>query len=300
MKIDLDKFLNYLKIEKKYSLKTIDSYSKDINLYIDFLKINNINSFSKVDYKMLRVYLAYLYEKKYDKKTISRMISSLKSLYKWLLKEDKISTNPALLLTSPKKDIKLPGHLNYEMIDNLLASPDINTVLGKRDSAILETFYSTGVRVSEIVEIKVSDIDFSNNQIRVLGKGSKERVVLFGNMLKDKLNLYLDSRNKLLKNKQSDYLFLNNNGNQLTERGIRTIIDKIVNKCALEIHVYPHMIRHTFATHLLEGGADLNVVKELLGHSNLSTTQIYTHVTNERLRSVYLKSHPRAYEDKSK
>jgi len=204
-----------------------------------------------------------------------------------------------LLVASPKKDKMLPTYLSYEDVEKLLRLPDLSTPIGKRDSAILEMLYSTGIRVGELVSLKLSDIHFDNNRITVFGKGSKERNVLFGEELASKLKLYIDSGRNELINKQksnSNILFLNHYGKPLTERGVEYILNNIVKKSDLDFVIYPHMLRHTFATHLLDNGADLKVVQELLGHENLSTTQVYTHVSNERLRRVYLNAHPRAKE----
>ena len=236
-----------------------------------------------------------MFLKKYEKKTISRHISTLRSFYKYLVNENIISKNPMLLISNPKLDKKLPNFLYYDELEILLNIPDKETILGLRDALILEMLYSTGIRVSELINIKLKDINFSDKKILILGKGSKERYVLYGNTLKQILDLYLkNSRQKL--NKNSEYLILNKNGNKITDRGVRLIISNILKKGELDYHVSPHTLRHTFATHMLDNGADLKSVQELLGHSNLSTTQVYTHITNERLRSVYLKTHPRAKE----
>lgn len=286
----IDGFLEYLKLEKNYSDNTIQGYYKDLLDYKEYLKNKNIKD---TDYKFIRSYLSYMFLKKYEKKTISRHISTLRSFYKYLVNENVIKKNPMILISNPKLDKKLPNFLYYDELEILLNIPDKETTLGLRDALILELLYSTGIRVSELTNIKLKDINFSDRKILILGKGSKERYVLYGNTLKEILNLYLkNSRPKL--NKNSDYLILNKNGNQITDRGIRLIISNILKKGELDYHVSPHTLRHTFATHMLDNGADLKSVQELLGHSNLSTTQVYTHVTNERLRSVYLKTHPRA------
>ena len=200
-----------------------------------------------------------------------------------------------LLISNPKLDKKLPNFLYYDELEILLNIPDKENILGLRDSLILELLYSTGVRVSELVNIKMKDINFNEKRILILGKGNKERYVLYGNTLQELLELYLKNSREVL-NKNSEYLILNKNGEKITDRGIRLIINKILKKGELDYHVSPHTLRHTFATHMLENGADLKSVQELLGHSSMSTTQIYTHITNERLRNVYLKTHPRARE----
>lgn len=286
----IENFLNYLKVEKNYSSNTINSYKIDLEEFKIYLKDTNIKD---TNYKFIRGYLAYMFSKNYEKKTISRHISTLRSFYKYLLEENIIKKNPMILISNPKLDKKLPNFLYYDELEILLNIPDKDTTLGLRDALILELLYSTGIRVSELINIKMSDINFSDKKILILGKGNKERYVLYGNVLSDLLDLYI-SKSRSVLNKNSEYLILNKNGKQITDRGIRLIISKILKAGEINCHVSPHTLRHTFATHLLENGADLKSVQELLGHSNLSTTQVYTHVTNERLRNVYLKTHPRA------
>lgn len=287
-------FLEYLKIEKNYSINTINSYNKDLNDFQNYLMIQKIK-LEKTDYDFIRKYLVHMYEKKYEKKTIARHISTLRTFYKYLLREKIIKNNPMTLISNPKMDKKLPNFLYYNELEKLLSIPDKNTTLGIRDALILELLYSTGIRVSELINIKLKDINFDDKKILILGKGNKERYVLYGNKLKELLELYLQEvRGKLVRN--NDYLVLNKNGEKITDRGVRLIITKTLKKGSLDYHVSPHTLRHTFATHLLENGADLKSVQELLGHSSLSSTQVYTHVTNQRLRSVYLKTHPRAKE----
>lgn len=292
----IKQFEKYLNIEKNYSMHTISNYLNDLDDFLEFINKNKLNICS-IKYNDIREYLSHLYARNLSKNSVSRILSTLRTFFKWLVRENKISSNPMELITSPKKDKKLPTYLNYDDIDKLLDIPNISTPLGMRDSAILEMLYSTGIRVGELISIKVNDINYSAKTINVFGKGSKERVVLFGDTLLNKLNLYVNKgRNKLLKDKQNNILFLNHHGNPLTERGIEDILNRIIKKGELEFTIHPHILRHTFATHMLDNGADLKVVQELLGHENLSTTQIYTHVSNERLRKVYLSTHPRAKE----
>lgn len=295
MEPSLEVFLSYLKYEKSYSDKTINSYQIDLELFFTFLKREGITTFRQVTYKIVRNYLIFLYQKNYAKKTIARHISSLRSFYKFLVKEKVVKENPMLLISNPKLDKTLPHFLYTNEVEMLLDIPDVETPIGSRDATILELLYSTGVRVSELVTIKISDIERSNRTIRVFGKGKKERMVYYGGCLEAKLNYYLkQARPQLLKEKQNSFLFVNHLGNPLTDRGVRTILDRILKQGQVDFHISPHVFRHTFATHLLDNGADLKTVQELLGHENLSTTQIYTHVSNERLRNVYLHSHPRA------
>lgn len=294
MEKDVINFLKYLKIEKNYSNFTIINYGKDLKIFLQFLKENNIENYDKIEYQTIRKFLEYLYEKKYEKKTIARHISSLRSLFKYLLKENKIKNNPMILISNPKLDKKLPKYLYYEQMEQILSIPDRNTPLGMRDLTILELLYSTGVRVSELVNIKIEDISFDDKTIRILGKGNKERIVLYGKVLNNYLNDYLKMRSTF--NPNHTYLFINKYGNQLTDRGVRVIIDNILKKGMIDFHISPHMIRHTFATHLLDNGADLKCVQELLGHKNLSSTQVYTHISDEHLRKVYLETHKRKFD----
>ena len=294
MKDVLNKFVIYLKDEKNYSDYTITNYSIDIEEFYVFLKKENITRLQDVDYKMLRKYLNYMTENKYSNKTISRKLSSLRTFFKYLVKKEIINNNPMILISNPKEEKKLPKYLNYGEIEKILEIPNKETTLGLRNACILEILYSTGIRVSELVNLKISDIDFYNKKIRVLGKGNKERIVLFGNRCEHLLERYIKESRVVLNKKKIEYLFLNNLGQNISVRSIENIIDKIEKEACLKFSISPHVFRHTFATHLLDNGADLNSVKELLGHENLNTTAIYTHVSNERLRKVYLDCHPRA------
>lgn len=285
--MEKDVFLNYIK-NKNYSNYTIDSYNKDLDNFYVYLNQNNTD-IKKVNYKFLRGYLTVLYDKKYSKKTIARNISTLKSFFKYLKKQNIIESNPMNLIKTPKIDKKLPKFLNYDDLEKILSIPDTTTFLGKRNALILELLYSTGVRVSELVNIKLNDIDLSEEKILILGKGNKERYVLFGSKAKEKILDYLKE-----KTDDSPYLIINRYGNKITDRGIRKILDSIILEASLSYKISPHTLRHTFATHMLDSGADIEIVKELLGHESLSTTQIYTHVTSESLKRVYSETHPRA------
>ena len=281
----IDDFLNYLKYQKGFSLNTIKNYSIDLN---DFQKfVDN----KKIDIDTIRKYLKNLYNKNYSNKTISRKVSSLKSYFKYAYSENFIDDNPMSLISNPKISKKLPNYLNYNDLEKLLNYPDTSKTYGLRDALILEMLYSSGTRVSELTNIKIKDIDLANRKIKILGKGNKERYVFYGTKCEKLLNQYL-------KNNESEYLFINKHGNKLNERTVRKIVDENAKKAGLALHVTPHTLRHTYATHLLNDGADLKSVGDLLGHENLSTTQIYTHVSNERLREVYLKAHPRARKDR--
>ena len=288
-------FLEYLKYERSYSEKTVLNYDKDLNVFLDFCDLKKITNYKEIDFDFIRSYLKFLYSLKYSNKTISRHLSSLRSFFKYLLKENIIDNNPTLLMSSPKKEQRLPNFINEVDLEKLFSIPDINDALGDRDELILRMFYATGIRLSELSNIKVSDIDFYNRRIKISGKGNKDRYVLYGNNCHKSLERYLkNGRLKLLKD-TTDYLFLNNKGEKLSGGGIEYIINKIVKKSGVtNKHITPHVFRHTFATSMLNEGSDLVTVKELLGHSNLSTTSIYTHVSNEHLRRVYVNSHPRA------
>lgn len=294
-----EQFLDYLENEKQYSKYTIKAYHEDILEFLTFLNREQITQLEEITYSVIRNYLVYLYDKKYSKKTISRYISTLRSCFKYFTEEGIVVENPTLLISNPKLDKKLPHYLNNVEMEQLLDVEKETTPLSIRNETIMEFLYSTGVRVSELVSIQLNDIQLSQKKLIVLGKGNKERVVLFGTRLQELLEQYLkEARPYLLKNKQCNALFLNQKGNPLTTAGIRDILKREVKKSGLHQNITPHTLRHTFATHLLNGGADLKSVQELLGHENLSTTQIYTHVSNDRLRSVYLKAHPRSREKK--
>ncbi len=290
---NIAKFIKYLTNEKRYPNTTITSYTKDLDNYYGFIMAKKIN-YQTITKEEIRSYLKYLDELKYSKSTISRILSTLRHFYTYLVTNNIVKTNQFKLIRNPKKDKKLPNFLQSDELDKIFSSIDTSTALGLRNRLIIELLYATGLRVSEITSLKLEDIDINNREIRVYGKGGKERIALFGDYAKKYLNEYLSTaRNELLNGKSSKYLLINHNGEELTSRGVEYIIDEIVKECALKHNISPHVLRHTFATDMLNNGADLKSVQELLGHSSLSTTQIYTHITNERLRSVYLKSFPR-------
>ena len=294
---ELNKYLEYLKYQKNYSDYTIESYKNDIVEYLNYLSRESLD-FKKVEYSDIRFYLMYLKdEKKDDNSSINRKLSSLRGFYKFLANEDYVKSNVFSLVNGPKKSKKLPRYFEYNELEELFNVPDTRTPLGQRDLLLLEMLYATGVRVGELVSIKVKDIDFSNKNILILGKGNKERFVQFGEYCEDILNEYLSDGRHTLNSKDSDYLFLNNNGGKLTERGVRFILDKLIKQTGINKNISPHMIRHSFATHLLNEGCDLLTVQKLLGHESIKATQIYTHVTTDRLKEVYYHSFPRAKKD---
>ena len=284
---DIKNYISYIKNVKSFSNYTIINYKRDIDQFKDFLDIKKITNFNQIDYDLLREYLLYLNKAKYKNRTISRIISTLRSLFKYLESEKIIDTNPTILLSNPKKEIRLPEFLSINEIEQLI-NIKINDKYDLRNVLIIELLYSTGIRVSELVNIKWLDINEYNKTIKVLGKGNKERYVLYGSKAQELLDKYKKEFN------QDSYLFLSKNNKKLNESMIRKILNKVSFQANLNKHIYPHMLRHTCATHMLNNGAELLSVKELLGHKNISTTGIYTHVTNDRLRNVYLKCHPRA------
>ena len=288
----LEDFLKYIEIEKNDSEYTKDNYELDIKEYLEYCDQQKLD-FIKLTYKQARNYINYLYDSKKDKATsISRKISAIRSFYKYLESKN-IENYSFFLLKLPKKGKRLPKFLEYNELEEIFDIPDINTPLGERDRLILELLYASGVRVGELVNIKVEDIN-SNNTIKILGKGNKERLAYFNKVSEKYLKIYLKDGREKLRVDDNKYLFLNYKGGRLTTRGVEKMIDKVIEKSALTKHVTPHMLRHSFATHLLNEGCDLLSVQELLGHASLSATNIYTHVTNDRLKDVYLKTHPRA------
>lgn len=296
---DLISFIEYLKIEKNYSEYTIKSYSADISTFISYCKNNKIDKY-KITYKEIKGYLSSMFDLKYTGTTISRHISALRTFYNFLYRKKLVDKNVFLFISLPKKEKKLPKYMTYEDINILFNQPDITSPLGQRNRLIIELLYGTGIRISELCNIKLKDISFDDRSIRILGKGSKERIVYYGNTCADILELYLsEGRIILLNNKHNDYLIVGayKQDKKIGERTVFNVIDKLVKSASLKKNVSPHVFRHTFATHLLNEGCDILIVKELLGHSSLDTTGIYTHVSNERLRSVYLNSHPRAKKD---
>lgn len=298
MEVKINEFLDYITKQKKYSLNTAKNYEIDILEFENYLKKEGID-YLDIDYEFIKEYLVYLYNKKLSRNSVARKLSSLRSFYKYLFNNDLIRTNPFKYVSTPKKEKRLPKYLGIEELEIIFNTPDINTSLGQRNRLILEILYATGIRVSELVNIKISDIDFYRKEIRILGKGNKERIDPFGEYCLDAINMFLeDGRKKILQKHHvtCDYLILNEHGNKLTTRGVEKIIDNVVKQAALKKHISPHMLRHTFATHLLNEGCDIKTVQELLGHESLESTAIYTHVSNERLRKVYLKCHPRAKE----
>ena len=321
----IQKFLDYLKFEKRFSEHTAKCYGADLTQFSDFIcgvsenEMSEHNSLSMghhegghatavathvdVDKILLtattdsiRGYMAHLNEKQYSKATIARKLATLRSFYKFLVKRNHINENPVMVVRTPKQEKKLPRFLEYEEVKRLLDTPPINTWLGARDRAIMETLYSTGIRVSELVALNMDDIDFLGEVIHVRGKGKKERITPIGTSALQTIQHYMEFRNKRAQNNSNfdnKVLFVNKHGRRLSTRSVRRKMDKYLKIAGLDPAISPHTLRHSFATHMLNNGADLRSVQELLGHQSLSTTQVYTHLTTSRLKEVYENAHPR-------
>ena len=285
----IDDFLDYLQVIKKHSENTIKNYKVDLLEFMDFTS-NNLN-INKDD---VNNYLKHLYDNNVSKSTISRKLSSLRSFYNYLIKKEVVKDNYFTLIKNPKKEGNLPKFVKEDDIDKMFTIPDTRKWIGMRNLLVIRMLYATGLRVSELVNIKLKDINERDRTIKVLGKGSKERIVVFGINTKEALDNYLNRGRREVDIHNSDYLFLNKDGNKLSDRYVRKIIDDIIVKSSIEMHISPHMLRHTFATGMLNNGADLVSVKELLGHESLNTTSIYTHVSDDKIREIYNKAHPRA------
>ncbi|MCC3357483.1 tyrosine recombinase XerC [Bacillus sp. REN16] len=293
----LQLFKEYLQIEKNYSEYTIVHYEQAIEHFFLFLNRESISNLSNVTYSDVRLYLTELYKKQYARRTVAKKISTLRSFFNFLQREKLVSQNPFTLVSLPKREQKLPHFLYEEELEKLFEVSDVSTSLGQRDQALLELLYGTGIRVSECCKLTLQDLDFSLGTVLVHGKGNKQRYVPFGSYAEQALTNYIQKSRKELLEKASVHtnnLFLNFRGGPLTSRGVRLILNNMIKKTSATIHISPHVLRHTFATHLLNEGADMRSVQELLGHENLSSTQVYTHVTKDHLRNIYLSSHPRA------
>jgi integrase/recombinase XerC len=290
-------FIEYLQIEKNYSQYTIEHYHHDISEFFMFMTEQSISRLDDVEYLDVRIYLTKLYDEKLARKSVARKISCLRSFFKFLVREKRVSDNPFALAFIPKAEKKLPEFFYEEEMEALFSACESETLLGQRNKALLELLYATGMRVSECSQIRMKDLDMYLSTVLVHGKGNKQRYIPFGSFAHDALQNYIDNGRKSLLSKRdtpNDYLFLNFRGGQLTSRGIRLILDKLIEQSTLTGKIHPHMLRHTFATHLLANGADMRTVQELLGHAFLSSTQVYTHVSNEYLRKTYNTHHPRA------
>lgn len=291
----LDQFINQLKVERGLATNTIVAYSHDLISFFDFLKQKGLSPVH-ISQEDLSSFIA---ERKtqLSSRSLARCLVSIKMFYRFLVSEGKTESNPARLMGIPKMYQHLPDVLSRDDVENFLLQPDTNTVLGKRDKAILEILYATGLRVTELINLKITNINLEAGYIRTMGKGSKERIIPMGTKAMDSLKMYLTNGRPSFLKKGSDaggsYIFLNSRGSSMTRQGLWKIIKKYALKAGIAKTVTPHTVRHTFATHLLEGGADLRSVQIMLGHSDISTTQIYTHVARKRLKEVHEKYHPR-------
>jgi integrase/recombinase XerC len=301
----IDRFGDYLKYERNVSEHTLRNYMSDLEQFhdhicpIDAAGNRRYVDIKQVDHITIREYLSKLYQGKRKKTSVARKLATLRTFFKFLCREEVVELNPARLVATPRLEKKLPKVLSVDDIIRFIETPDLETVLGKRDRAILEMLYATGCRVSELAGINLDDIDFDHESIRVRGKGRKERIVPFGSKAKEALQMYMGVRGELLveapeEERDPMALFLNYQGTRITTRSVGRMIDKYVQECAMMHDISPHSLRHSFATHLLSAGADLRAIQELLGHARLSTTQIYTQVSMEQLMQVYDKAHPKA------
>ena len=301
MDTSLEKFLTYLRAEKDASPHTLDAYRRDIERFAGFLsrRAKGVaeEHWRLADRSLIRQYLAEITGAGLSRASIGRAISALRSFYRFMVREGISAVNPFAGVASPKRPKTLPRFLDVDAVRRLIEAADGESLLDRRDRAILETLYSTGMRVSELVSLDMGDLDLFGEMVRAKGKGKKERLAPLGKPAVGSLIAYFSARNVnplRAKGTAGAVVFINKNGGRLTAKSVRQVVNKRVRECALTTHVSPHYLRHSFATHLLDAGADLRSVQELLGHASLSTTQIYTHVTAERMKKVYEAAHPRA------
>lgn len=285
----IEKFLNYITVEKNYSAHTHTNYKIDLREFHGFLQAQGGKDIKTIDYFLLRKFLRVLSEKNFKKRSLSRKISTLKSFFKFMVKEGEIKNNPAASLIYPRMEKALPKFLTEIDMKRILDFPHKNDLSGLRDKAILEFLYSTGARISELISLKKENIDLISGIVKVKGKGKKERLLPLGEPAIVSLKAYFDKRTD-----NNPSFILNKNSKSLTDRGVRNILNRHIKRTALLLKISPHIFRHSFATHLLNRGADLRSIQELLGHSSIATTQIYTHLTIDSLKHVYDKAHPRA------
>lgn len=297
-KQDLEDFKSYIIIEKNFSQHTAKAYYSDV---LGFLLWMGEQSCEDVNFSKVREYLHFIQRFNYKKSTIARKIASIRTFYKFLYRERKVDSNPAMNLISPKRGKTLPKFLTPNEVESILNNVKIDTPAGYRNRAILELLWATGMRVSELSGLNFGDLNLANNEIRVFGKGSKERIILVTDRAKSYLERYIETARPLIpkgfpleKPTENSPVFINNTGYRLQTKTIRNVINDVVEKIALPKKVTPHVFRHSFATHLIENGADLRVVQELLGHASISNTQIYTHISTQHLKEVYNEAHPRA------
>lgn len=305
MQKHLDDFMKHLKYERNSSPHTLRNYESDLIQFYDYVAPPDEKGHRRsvnvrdIDHLTIREYMARLYELKKKKSSIHRKVASLRTFFNFLCREGVMEMNPAKLVATPRVERTLPNHLTIEQMIRFIETPDVETLLGKRDRAMLELLYASGLRVSELVGLNITDIDFTNQTVRVKGKGRKERIVPFGQHALKALQDYLIVRGELLIEADEDQrdpaaMFFNYQGTRINPRSVGRMVDKYVKMCADMHHISPHSLRHSFATHLLDAGADLRAIQEMLGHVRLSTTQKYTHVSTDKLMEVYDKAHPKA------
>jgi integrase/recombinase XerC len=298
----IEQFLEHLRYERNVSAHTLRNYESDLEQFTHFLapgQKTKLPDVSEIDHLTIREWMASLHSDQKKKSSIARKLAALRTFFQFLVREGVLELNPAKLVSTPKLEKKLPKHLSIEEAIRFIESPDLDTDLGKRDRAMLELMYATGVRVAELTTLNVADVDFQNQLIRVTGKRRKQRIVPFGDPAGEAIRNYLGVREKFLFNapvskRDEDALFLNYQGTRITTRSVGRMVEKYIRICAGMHNISPHALRHSFATHLLDSGADLRDIQELLGHARLSTTQVYTHVSMEKLIEVYDKAHPKA------
>jgi len=294
MDLLIEEYLDYLGVERGLAANTLESYGRDLRQFSAYIKSRNA-SFGELDRLDILTYLDGIKKQGKSTATVSRSLASIRSFFKFLSHEGKISTDPAAELDSPKVEKKLPSVLSLQDVEALLYKPDNTTPGGIRDRAMFEVLYATGIRVTELVSLTMSDVNLEAGFIKCLGKGNKERIVPLGSVAIKALHTYLTTgRTKLVRSREVRSLFVNHHGRQLTRQGFWKLLKKYARESGIDANITPHTLRHSFATHLLENGADLRSVQEMLGHADISTTQIYTHVTKTRLREIYDKAHPRA------
>jgi len=290
----VDAFLNYLSVERGLSRNTILAYREDIDTYIDFLKASHIAALSSTTKNNITNFMLSQKDRGLATNSVARRLAAIKAFYRFLVRERILKTDPSSLIESPKLWKKIPETLSANEVDALLSQPNIRDKQGIRDKAILETLYATGMRVSEAANLKVDNVNLEVGFLRCFGKGNKERIIPLGKKAINSLKRYLqDSRQRLLKNKESDFLFLSLFGRKISRQSLWKIIKRYAKEARIKKPIKPHILRHSFATHLLERGADLRSVQEMLGHADISTTQIYTHISKERLKAIHRMFHPR-------
>lgn len=291
----IEEFITYLSVERGLAQNTLQAYKRDLFQYWIYIDRRGIKCWQETDNKNILAFLMYLQGQGQTSSSISRKLAAVKAFYRYLFQENYLLNNPAELLSTPKLERKLPRVLTVEEVDSLLAAPKPTSLSGLRDKAMLEVLYATGVRVSELISLNLTDLNLDMGYLKCFGKGSKERIVPLGSLAKEALQVYLErGRPFLLEKGASISIFLNRQGNPLTRQGFWKIIKKYTKEAGIGKKITPHTLRHSFATHLLENGADLRSVQEMLGHVDISTTQIYTHLTKNKLKEIYDSTHPRA------